>query len=263
MIIHSYATDGYFPWLEFFLKSFKYFNGEDLKVVFTTRNLNDKQIEKLYSMYKNLVIDNEELNFQKIAERASITVEQLKQMKDHIEAKCISNNTLKWKQFASVEDRYRNSIFDTINKHGEDFVLHFDADTYIREPLTEIFDFVSNHDISIKFRWKSKLNRKVVGGLIGFKVGTTNAFFKCWRKHIDAIPLHSKPRGYGQTTFWLAYQEMKDKYKWGDMPMHFISPRKRDNDIMWSGNGNAGKEKILKACKNEFKKRRKNVPRTV
>ena len=50
---------------------------------------------------------------------------------------------------------------------------------------------------------------------------------------------------------------VRDKFKWGDIPGHFISPRFLPDDVIWSANTKDGKTKNLKVCELDFKNRRK------
>jgi len=258
MIIHSYLTDGFYDWAELFVKSFIYHHDNTHKIFLSTRGLTEEQIEKLQSVSPNLHISNKKLNLKEIANRAKVPVNKILKLKNHIENEAVTKNTYIWKQAISVEDRYRNSIIEAMNFYSdEDYLIHFDIDMYFRKHLQDLFDIVTLNDISIKFRLKSKISRKVMGGLIGFKISKkTRQFMKRWVHHIDAIPLDKKPLGYGQTSFYLTYCDMKDELKWGYVPSRFISPRFTEADVVWSGNTKAGKAKNLIRCVEDFTKRK-------
>ena len=257
MIIHSYLTDGLFGWAKIFVESFKFYHGIEHKIFLSTRDLNEKQEDELNSLYSNLHIKNKPLNLKQIADRARMPIEKIKQLKDHIEHNAVTKNTFIWKQAISVEDRYRTSILEAMKEHpNEDYLIHFDIDMYFRVHLKQLFDIVRENDISIKFRLKSKINRKVMGGLIGFKLNKkTRKFMDRWIYHIDALPLYKKPIGYGQTSFYLAYCDLKYDLKWGHVPSKFISPRFEDTDVIWSGNSKRGKVQNLKICYKDFKEK--------
>ena len=128
---------------------------------------------------------------------------------------------------------------------------------YFRIHLEQLFEIVRSNDISIKFRLKSKMSRKVMGGLIGFKLNNkTKKFMRRWIYHINALPLYKKPLGYGQASFYLAYCDLKDELKWGHVPSKFISPRFAETDVIWSGNSKRGKVRNLKICYNDFKEKK-------
>jgi len=258
MIIHSYLTDGFYEWAKIFVKSYIYHNGEENKIFLSTRNLTDNQIKELSKISDCVNVKNKPLNIRRIANRAKMSVSKILTLKNHIEKKCVTERTYIWKQAISVEDRYRNSILEAMNFYpDEDYLIHFDIDMYFRRHLQDLYDIVMANDISIKFRLKSKLNRKVMGGLIGFKLNDkTKEFMTRWIHHIDKIPLYNKPMGYGQTSFYYTYVELKDKFDWGVIPDHFISPRFLSDDAIWSANTKNGKTKNLKLCQEDFKNRR-------
>lgn len=259
MIIHSYLTDGFFGWAKIFVKSFRLYHGDEHKIFLCTRDLKGNQINRLKAFYPNIHISNRRLDLHSIAKRAKKTIPQIKKLKDHIENNAVTQNTFVWKQAISVEDRYRTSITEAMDTYpDEDYLIHFDIDMYFREHLSELFSIVTSNDISIKFRLQSQLNRKVMGGLIGFKLNKeTRQFMDRWIHHIDAIPLYKKPLGYGQTSFYKAYVDLKDQFKWGHIPGKFISPRFLDTDVIWSGNTTNGKTKNLDLCNKDFIKRKK------
>jgi 5-hydroxyisourate hydrolase-like protein (transthyretin family) len=258
MIIHSYLTDGFYGWAEIFIKSFVYFHGTTHKIVLTTRDLTDEQIHNLQMLYQNLIVKNKSLDLKNIAERARLTIKEIKKLKRHIENSAVNRKTFIWKQAISVEDRYRNSILEAMDEgiNGE-YLIHFDIDMYFRSELSQLFEIVTNNDISIKFRLGSKINRKVMGGLIGFRIcDKTKEFMNRWKYYIDELPLYKKPLGYGQTSFYLAYCDLQEKIKWGHIPSKFISPRFLETDVIWSGNTKKGKEYNLKLCYKDFSEMR-------
>ena len=255
MIIHSYLTDGFYGWAEIFLKSFFYHHGDEHKIFLSTRDLKNKQVNILRSLYPNIQIINKQLDINNISKRAKLPKEKILELKNNIENGAVNKNNFIWKQAISVEDRYRNSILEAMRYNpDQDYLVHFDIDMYFRKNLEELFNIVKNNDISIKFRLNSKINRKVMGGLIGFKLSQqTDRFMINWIKYIDRVPLYEKPIGYGQTSFYYSYLDFKNKLDWGNIPGKFISPRFLDTDVVWSGNTVAGKTKNLKRCYQDFK----------
>lgn len=255
MIIHSYFTDGLYGWAEIFVKSFLFHHGDKYKIFFCSRDLSQKQISDLSSLTPNLYISNKPLDLNMISKRAKMPVSRILKLKDHIEKRAVTKKSVIWKQAISVEDRYRTSIIEAMNKFpSEDFLIHFDIDLYFRKRLDDLFKIVTNNDISIKFRLKSKLSRKVMGGLIGFRLcPKTKKFMKRWIYHIDNIPLYEKPIGYGQTSFYYTYLDFENKMKWGYIPSRFLSPRFDETDVIWSSNNKRGKVRNLEICYKDFR----------
>ena len=255
MVIHSYLTSGFYKWAELFIKSYRLYHDE--KIFLSTRGLDTQQIQKLQSL-PDVTVSNKELDVKMIANRAKLPVKKILKLKKHIENGAVTKQTFIWKQAISVEDRYRNSILEAMDEYPEeDFLVHFDIDMYIRKPLNDLFRIIKKNDITIKFRLKSKINRKVMGGLIGFKISEkTRIFMERWIYYIDSKPLYQKPLGYGQTSFYLTYCDFKNDLSWGNVPSSFISPRFQETDAIWSGNTKDGKTKNFSVCMNDFQKRR-------
>lgn len=245
MLIHSYMTDGFFDFGKALLFSFKHFHGESMPFLFTTRNLSEQQIDELYSLYDNLIVHNAEIDMQALSERTGISVQLLNKHKWQVENVYVKRESVIWKQFISVEDRYRESLQDAFNICGDVFI-HLDADSLIVHSLDQLFKIVEYNDVSLVFRPNHALRFKIFGCLMGFKFGS-NAydFLKIWEKHIDAIPLVKKPRGYGQASCWMAYDELKDSnIKWGKIPNHFVHPRQNARALILQGNNGNRKRRV-------------------
>lgn len=255
MIIHTYLTDGFLEWGKLFLESYKYYNGEDKKIIMDTRDLNKNQIKSLNDLYKNLQIKNKKLNYDEISKRARIPKDILMTHKKKVEMDSVTKESKYWKLYISVEDRYRNTIESVIRENQEeDFVLHMDIDMYVRNKLDYLFDLIKSNDISIRFREKAHKevqdNRKVLGNIIGFRICDKSLrFIKTWQKYIDKVPLHKKIKGYGQSSFYYAYLEHKNDLVWGSLPE--VAKSKAKNSILWTANkgSNTGQ---LKKCREDF-----------
>lgn len=261
MIIHSYLTDGMFENAKLYLDSFKYHNGEDIKIILDTRDLNEKQQNVLKKKYKNLEIRNDTINIKKVAKKAGVDKEVLKKYKKEVEDQSANNTNAIWKLYISVEDRYRsclNKVFQEY-KNKEDYLLHTDIDFYFRKNIKEIIDFIKKHDISIRFRPKAIERdmhwRCVLGNMIGLKLDDkVEKFLYTWQNKIDKLPLHKKPKGYGQSSFYYAYLEHIDDFSWGDIPKNLIPKNKDENAYIWSSNKGWNKENLEKFKKDFYKK---------
>jgi len=263
MLIHSYFTDGLFEYACLLIESFKYHNGEDMKFVLTTRDLNEEQIEYLNKIYKNIDVINNPLDYERVSRMTGMSKEDIIMCKNQVEKRATRSGNaefmarmIKWKQFASIEDRYRDSIIEVMQKYkDEDFLMHLDADMYIRKPLDDLFNLIRNNDFTITFRLKEKPHRRVFGCLLGVGIndrGTT--FMKAWRKRIDNVHFKKKPKGYGQTSCYLAFMDLKDSgLKWGNIPEEYIGKRNEKNAPVWSGNLGS-KKNNMESGWNDFKK---------
>lgn len=267
MIIHAYFTDGLLNYAKLFLESFKYHNGEKYKIVLTTRDLTPNQIGQIKKWYGNLEIINKPLDYQKISQMSGIPIPQLKKCKREVETGIATEkmkNHVKWKQYISIEDRYRDSVMEVMKKYKntEDYLVHFDIDMYIRKPLDDLFRIIKQNDFTITFRLKLKSEwQRVFGCLFGIKLDNKGfQFMKEWHSQIDKIPLKRKPFGYGQTSCYYAYKALKNKgFKWGNIPESYIARRinnkKNQNAAIWSGNYVVlGKNKCLELSRKDFNK---------
>jgi len=247
VLIHSYMTDGFFDFGKALLLSFKHFHGESMPFLFTTRNLSDQQIDELYSLYNNLIVSNVHIDMQTLSKKIGIPLQELQRYKWQVEKIFVQKKSVIWKQFISVEDRYRESLQDAFSICGDAFV-HMDADSLIIKPLDPLFRIVEDSDVSLIFRPQHNIKFKIFGCLMGFKFGLkADRFLTTWRKHIDAIPLVKKPRGYGQTSCWKAHQELRGtNIRWGVIPKGFVHPRPNPRALILQGNNGRKKKNVAK-----------------
>lgn len=245
MIIHSYLTNGspMFGFAELFLESFKYYHGENTKIVFSTRNLSNQQIKRLKRSYKNIDILNEKFDFDYLMKITKYSKEYLEKIKKQVESGMnISGKKdhVLMKQYISVEDRYRTSILDVISKYNPDHLLHLDIDICFNGDITPMVQIVKNNDFSFKTRNSLKGGRSIVGYALGFTINQkTMNFLNRWMEHIDKYSLDKKPKGYGQTSLLNAYNEMKREMKIGEFPVWMTANsqnHKNRKSILLSGN---------------------------
>lgn len=261
MLIQVFLTDGYYGYTEILIKSFKHFHGEDMPMVATTRNLTDKQILKLERLYKNIIVLNEQIDMKKLSERTGHTIKQLLKYKSDVENYKISpgHSNIVWKQFIAVESRYRNSIVESFDyARDEKHMINIDADSIIKKPLDPIFEVVENNDVSFIFRLDRKQDiRKIYGTLSGYRIGEkSRRFLKRWRHYIDKIPLKNKPQGYGQSSCYYAWKDLKNSnIKFGVINKKWVHAYDITEDLLIrTGNHGRGKSKTLKIFEKELEK---------
>lgn len=258
MFLHAYLTNGFIEWAEFFLETFKFHHGESIPVILTTRDLTYNQIESLHDIYGNLLIENEELPMKRLCKEANVSYKQMMKFKRETETHHVTMKNRVWKLLISADDRYK-SVGDVMkrNQH-EDFMLHYDIDMYFRDRLDGLFKIMKENDISLRFRLKSKLNRKILGSVLGFKVSSKSiAFMDQWAKHVDAIKPAERPLGYGQTSCYYAFKDMEDQCKWGYIPGKYANSTPDPNYIVWAANTNKGKTANLKFFRKDFERLKK------
>jgi hypothetical protein len=257
MVIHTYLTDGFFPWSIIFVKSLIRFH-KDLPIFIDTRNLTQNQCNELLSMSDNIEIENKKIDLEYFKNCTNLNNDQITQYKKEVETDRSYESSVVWKQFISVEDRYRLSLPAIFNKlKDNDIVIHFDIDMYIRQPLDELFSIAEKNDVCIRFRNEvSKKRFKVLGNIISFKVGkNTRQFINKWCYYIDKVPLIKKPIAYGQKSFYLSYLDFKDILSWGGIPEKFSDHKFDKKSIIWTANDkHLGKTKVLDICWEDFNK---------
>jgi len=260
MLVHAYFTNGFFPWAKLFLESFKFHNGEEMKVVLSTRELTDGEVEELYGLYKNLVVQNNSFDFEMMAKTAGVSVKKLLKLKSEIELNHVTEKNKVWKLMIAADDRVKSTFGVMKEYQDEGFMFHSDIDMYIRAPLTELFDEIKKHDISIRLRLHSKLNRKTMIGIQGYRLcKRTFKYLQKWIKYIDDVAPKDRPLGYGQTSSYYAYLDVIDYVDWWSVPRRFAAPQMYDGDIIWAGNTPKGKVKNLELCRNDFDKIKEGI----
>jgi hypothetical protein len=238
-LIHSYLTNGevLVDFAVLFLQSFKKFNGEGYNILFESRDLSDKQIDRLKSVYSKLKIINKEINYEQLSEKLDISIPDILKLKEACEIKQRNigvTGAIPWKQFISVEERYKKSLKEGLlycKENNIKYMMHNDIDTCFYNNIKPITNVIVNHDITMQFR-NSKIERKAVGNFLGFKVNdNTIKFLDKWIEYIDKIPLKDKPAGYGQLSLYYAYRDMVDVIDIGRISSDFSASRKNFRKI--------------------------------
>lgn len=260
MIIHSYLTNGepMYNFAVLFLESFKYHHGENTKIVFSARDLDDEQIELLHMTYKNLEIVNKSFDYDYLCNTTGYSIEHIKSLKESVEKGInISGKPdhIIMKQYISVEDRYRNSITEVIDKFSPDYLLHLDIDICFNNKIYPMVDIIKDNDVSFKFRTTPNWKRLIVGYALGFTINNNSKkFLETWKSYIDEKSLLEKPKGYGQHTLWMTYEKLKNDVKFGTFPVWTTgsSINYTENAVLLSGHKKK-KVRNIKLFKNIYR----------
>jgi hypothetical protein len=217
----------YSQWSEAFLNSFKKYNLNH-PILIETRDLSRQQIGALKKNYENLYILEEKINWEKVSKRSGHSIQRLKRMQTDCETKNQNvsvTGCVVWKQYISVEDRYRRTLKKGIEfcmDKNIKYMLHFDMDMGFFGSVEPIIDIVKENDVTLQFRSKLEFREdktKIAGYFVGFKCNDNSLrFMNKWIDYIDEIPLKKKPKGYGQLSLYLAYESMKDEMDIGIVP---------------------------------------------
>jgi len=225
VIVHAYLTNGYLDWGQLYLKSFKHHHGEKYHIILDTRNLVQQEIQSLTDIYHNITINNRHIDISNISVNTGISSDKLYNMKTSLEQVGADNTNRTWKMLIAGDDRIkaiRNLMYYLPD--GEN-IFHSDIDMYTRGKLNPFFKIIKKNDFTSRFRMKHKKkvkpNRKILINIMGFTVNKySKAFMDRWIYYIDAVPPAQRERGYGQTSCFYAYRDIKKmlkKTKWGDV----------------------------------------------
>lgn len=265
MVIHSYFTEGYYPWAKLFVKSFKHSNGEDYRMILSSRNLDQKRIDALKGMYEGIEVINKNLNYKNLAKRAKIPLQQLMAFKKETEQIKINMNNKIWKLLISAEDRIKEikEVHDSL-EDGE-LMINFDVDSYIRKPIDPWIEIVKNNDFTSifrieklirKFGYVKRKNHAIVCCVQGYNVSQkTRDFLTEWVHQIDIVPPTKRPKGFGQISLYEAYLKFENDLRWGDLPKkQFSLSTGTEQALLWGAN-RGSKTDNRKKFQREFKAR--------
>jgi hypothetical protein len=265
-MIHTYFTDGFYGWAEFFVRTLKHSNGEDNKLILSSRNLDQGRIDKLNNIYKNIEVRNKDLDYTQMAKRAGINENTLLAYKKETETVKVNVGNKVWKVMISAEDRLKE-IREILNECSDgELILHLDIDTYVRHNVEPIFNVIRGNDFTTQWRiekqikrhgYVKRVNRATLNSVQGYNVNDkTKKFLDVWIKHIVKVKPSNRPKGFGQTSCYYAYLDMKDQLSWGDTAgTNFLnSVGGNRGSILWGAN-RGSKSETLKKYKQDFKRR--------
>ena len=260
-VIHSYFTEGYYEWAKLLVNSIRKSNGEDIKIILSSRNLDSKRIKSLEG--KNIVIINKDLDYNKLAKRAEIKTNTLMKFKKETEQVKINKNNWVWKLMISAEDRIREirEVANTLKQ--DDIMLNLDVDSYIRKPLDSWFKIISENDFTsiIKYDKQMKnfgyIKKKayvIICCIQGYNINEKSLkFLDRWMFYIDRVSPKYRPRGFGQITCYESFIELKDELRWGIIPPNSYSLSGKGNVTMWGAN-KGSKSENLERFRKDFNK---------
>lgn len=269
MIIHSTFTNGYFQYAVLYLQSFKQLHGEEYKIVFTTTDLNEEQIDTLHSLYNNLDVHNKAFDYGPICRALTIPKRKARKLQtfvEHRQTQIANPLRTKWKLHVAAEKRVKQDIPFVMNEyHDTDLICHFDIDMYFRKPIDPVLEIIKDNDFSTIYRPKLPHDwRRTFICIMGMKTNDNgHRFMRTWGKELDSIPLKDKPFGFGQTSCWLVYKKLKDKMELGNIPEWVVTDaikkgKKKtklvEKALIWSANNPRGgnKDETLAKFRKDF-----------
>lgn len=261
IIIHSYFTEGYFDWAKLLIKSLKKTNGDGLEFIFSSRNLDEKRQKELYKLYSNLTIINKNLNYGEMAKRAGLGKKTILQYKKQVETEKVNKDNKVWKLMIAAEDRLKE-VQEILNNYNAS-ILHLDVDTYVRKDITPILETIVKYDFTTRWRIERQIkrdgyvkreNRATLISVQGYNGSSkSKLFLQTWLNHLCSVQPQERPLGFGQTSCYYAYLDLKNKMSFGDIPESFLSSGGYGHGILWGAN--KGKKKnTLKKYEEDYEK---------
>lgn len=263
VIIHSFVTDGYYDFAISLIESFKKHHGESIPFLLHSKNLSDEQIGQLYSRYKKLTVKNSNIDWDWLQEASQMDKEQLQKGKTQVEKlgnRYMSKEFYHWKHYISIYSRYRDAIAEAFDFAGDgEHILHLDIDLFISKPIDTIFNLIKLADVSLLLRpsydpeW-----RKVYGCILGFTVNQkSREFHEKVCEHIHSPDFLNIPKGWGQTVFWRAYNDLKDNkdIKFAEIPKGWVNKGFDNKGFILSANNGLKKRETAKRYKDMRKGR--------
>ncbi len=253
MLIHSFVTDGYYNFAVTLLESLKVQHGDHIRFLLHTRDLNEKQILSLKNRYKELIIRNSITDWEWLCKASNMKKEQLLKGKRRVESvgnKEVPGEYMRWKHYISIYCRYRDALTEAFDFAGEgEHILHLDIDLYINRSIDTILNLIKLSDVTLLLRpnWDPEW-RKVYGCIMGFTVNKeSRRFMQQVHSHIHAVDFRKIPKGYGQTVFWRAYNDLKKSdIKFAQIPKKWVDKGFNNKALILSANNGRAKRKTAK-----------------
>lgn len=256
MLIHAYLTNGFLKMAKIFLLSLYATNKNNVPYVWLdTRGLTLDECVDLRACYPKgrLHIVNKPVPMENWAMRANVSVQELETYKHQCEQQFVTNKNKVWKLMTAGDDRV-NALSNVIWGKQDlpeweitpKFFAHFDIDTLFRKPLTEFHGMMEKADIWLKLRvgHPTVKARITIDMLLLNGADNVRTFFNHWIYHINRVDPPNRPIGFGQTSCWLAFEEMESYLNYKVLPLKYGLPgRNNVDDIVWTGNVHKLKKK--------------------
>jgi hypothetical protein len=207
----------------------KYTNGQKLRVVLNTRDLNKAQQQLLLNEYTNLVIQNSKLKLKNLVKVSKLPAQDiLDSKKACYEDK--ANGYRDWMNLIADGDRLV-ALYNTIKNYpDEEYYIHMDIDLLIRKPIDDLIAIVLDNDVVLRLRDK---DRGAHISKIRLRNNKKDSLIT-----IALVGINNTPRGVMFVKEWVdritnTRFEDKRNIKWGQQAIYEVFSRHRyDND--WS-----------------------------
>lgn len=235
MIINLFFTNGMYKWGELFIRSFNNFH-PDIDIIACTCDLKEKQIKFLENF--NCEVINQELNYKELAKKINISIKKLLEMKKQTEKGKTDDRCQPWKWLIAGGKRIE-ALHEIVKKHYKEGVIHFDADTYIRNDISSLFKAVKKYDVCMIQKKHPVIWKRAIISLMGFKGKNALTFFDKWNYHLSNVDINNTHKTFDQATCYYAIKDLKNEINIGNLLNEEIpkisSYEEKDADI-WYGN---------------------------
>ncbi len=242
-MIIAYCTDTYYRWAVLFLKSWKTTNNDSEKIYLGTLNLSDKQIDKLKSIYDNLIIENERMSFEKVYERLNISQEEFEKRRIEIREGHRGGINRHVISFFASDKRVEN-IWKAVNRYkNETYFIQCDIDLLFRKAIPLKKWKAKSHDAGLRFKLERVFECRKIN--IGFMFLRNNEktvkLINDWYGFIDSVPLEDRTltdknkMAWGQYTFWQSYI-INPGLECFNISDSYFDNKYRDESHIWSAN---------------------------
>lgn len=247
---HVYFTDGMFEWGKLLIESLLKHISVDINVIASTRDLTEDKVEELSEIATVL---NKSFDIDTLADIAEISKEKLLKMKNQVETGYTTDENQLWKWLIAGGDRIYE--LDTVMSYyisKNDIFVHFDADTYFRSDVANIFRYAEDHDVIMRQRPNDpNIIRRAVISMMGFKINhKSRKFMKRWIDRIEQVDIHNTTKTFDQRTCYETILELQNEISIGNYKekKHFpkISVKEEGDADIWFGNCLHRGKKLLK-----------------
>jgi len=256
MIVNIFFTDGMYEHGELFIDSFRNFHST--KIVAVTRDLNNHQVNEL-KQRDNIIVNNEPLNYKKLAKKASVSIDELFRMKKGVERGKTTKDNYPWKWLIAGGERI-DALYGIVKEFHEEGVLHFDVDTYVRNDISGLFEMVKRFDVCMRQRPNhKKIAARAIISLMGLRGPKSVKFMERWLYRLKRVAY--KPGDVDQECCFYTIQDLKNRMKIGNMVNQknypFISSLEEADADMWFGNrtGRTLRSEKISKFRGDYEKR--------
>ncbi len=220
LLIQTFTTSGFIPWVETMLESLKATSGQAVDVRVDSVDLSPEEIQRIQGVYRNVTVRNIRTDDADLQKEIGISLEKLQQWKRDIENGHLSEKNFLYKIFISVNQRYRkmDQVIADAQADGYDLLLHCDADVFYRRNILEspLLEELTRHDVAFyvnnSMLVNTRHNRKLFGAFLCFNLKSPGPgeFIQAWMAEIDATPFLKRWRGFGQSVLYYVWNSRRD-----------------------------------------------------